>query len=157
MPQTGSITVPDPFDSCEWPLGCTSRFLPLLGSMGASIHRSAVRQIVEDRAVGPLVAAAVVDEVLERATEVLHLGDPPVEVSDVCLRNATYLGARAATVSPQSQQTVHIGHRKTEVARAADETQRVDISFVEQAVASHRALRPRQQPERLVVPDHLCG
>ena len=44
-------------------------------------------QVVEDRTVRPLIAVAVVHEVLERAAHLLQLGNPPVEIDDVLLRD----------------------------------------------------------------------
>ena len=63
-----------------------------------------VRQVVEDRTIRPLIAAAVVHQVLQRAPQLLHLRNPAIEIDDVRLCDPPHLGTGAAPVLPQPEQ-----------------------------------------------------
>ena len=97
----------------------------------------------------------MVDEMLQRAAHRLQLADFPVERSQVLLRDATHVRARTPAVVPEREQLLNLLHREPEVARPPDESQRVDVGVGIEPVACHRPARLFQQPERLVVPDHL--
>src|SRR6516225_319908 len=62
------------------------------------------RQVVEDRAVRPVVAMAAAHKLLERPRHGLHIGDPRLKIADMRLGDPPDLSARPVVVAPQSQQ-----------------------------------------------------
>src|SRR5687768_208342 len=62
------------------------------------------RQVIQDRAIRPVVAVAVVGEVLQRAHHCLHLGNLALQVRDVAFSEILHLGGRTPAVAPQCQQ-----------------------------------------------------
>src|SRR6185312_3740064 len=84
-------------------------------------HVAAARcQVIQDRAVRPLVAVAVLQQVLQRALHGLHRLDARAQVQHMLLRDALDARAGAAPVAPQAYQFGDLRHRKAEVARALD-------------------------------------
>src|SRR5919112_6351351 len=69
--------------------------------------------------------------------------------------NPLDLAARTAAVAPQAEKGADLLHGKAEAARPADEAQIVDVAFVEVAIGIRAARRPRDEPDRFVVADHL--
>ena len=111
-------------------------------------------QIVQDRALRPLVAMAALHQRLQRALHGLHGGDAFGQVVDVGLGDALDLAAGAGLVLPQAHQLADFLHREAQAARAADETQRVHVGLGVLAVAAVGAAHLRQQAERFVVAHH---
>ncbi len=68
--------------------------------------------------------------------------------------DAPDIGAGAAAVPPERQQLAHILQREGEIAGVADEAQHGDVAGGIGAVAI-RPPRRMQQPDRLVMADHL--
>ena len=100
------------------------------------------RQVVEDRAVRPAIAVAVLHELMERASHRLQLLDLLIELADVVLRHAADVGARAAPVAPEAEELLDLLHREAEVAGPANEAQRVDVVGVVDPVAAVGAPGP---------------
>ena len=71
------------------------------------------------------------------------------------MRLTSALGA--AAVAPQRQQLVHLLDRESQVARAAHETQRVQLVVAVDAVSRLGAQRRADQSDAFVVADHLGG
>jgi hypothetical protein len=82
-------------------------------------------KIVEDRAVRPRVAVTAVRQMRQRALHRLHLVDAALQVTHVRERDALHVGTGAAAVAPQPEQRLDLLDRKSKVARAPDEAQRV--------------------------------
>ena len=74
---------------------------------------------------------------------------------DVRLRQRLHLAARPAPVLPQPEQLADLLDREAEVARMADEAQRVDLRVGVLAIARVGALRLGKEADALVVADHL--
>ena len=82
-------------------------------------------EIVEDRAVGAVVAPAVLGKVRQRAHYRLQFLDLPVQRRHVLQRHGLDLRARPVPVAPEGQQPGDLLDGEAEVAAAADEAKRV--------------------------------
>src|SRR5258708_2274129 len=74
-------------------------------------------EIVENRAVGPLVAAAAVGQVGQGAADRLQLLELAVDLAHMGQRQLADLRARPALVMPQGQQLLHIGDGEPQAPR----------------------------------------
>src|SRR5208282_5326244 len=120
-----------------------------------SVYNHAQREIVEDRAVRPIVSVAGADELAERLRYRLHFGDALLKVADMRFGDAFHVAARTAAIAPQGQESADFRNRKPEPARPPDETELVDVAFAVVAVGVAAARRGAQQADRLVMADHL--
>ena len=91
-------------------------------------------EILEDRALRPLIAVAAMDQCLERPLHPLELVDLLFEIADVTLRDSAYITAAAAPVLPQPQQLRDLLHREAEPPRPAHELQGMNVRGVVEAV-----------------------
>ena len=105
----------------------------------------------------PMIPLAGVHQHGERVGHVLHIRDLPLQRVDMALRQALHFCALSRLVAPEVEQVADLGHRKTEVARAADEAQHVDIGSRIIAVAGVLPISSRDETCLLVVADHLGG
>src|SRR5262249_53228772 len=80
----------------------------------------ALCQIVEDRAVGSLVAATVMGEMRKRAAHRLQRCQLAVDIRDMGEGQLAHLGAGAALVAPKCQQLLDIRDGEAEPARPVD-------------------------------------
>jgi hypothetical protein len=119
---------------------------------GRTVRRG---EVVQDRAVRPLVAAAGARQMLQRPRHTLQLGDAAAQIRDLLLRDRLHAGARPIPVTPERQQVGDRVDAETEVAGATDEAQRVQIGLAVMAVAGLGPRGRRQQAGRLVPADHL--
>src|SRR5690606_4878566 len=115
---------------------------------------SGFRELVDDRASGPIVAVTMLDEMQQRAPHLVERANLPLQLFDVDQRDALDLGARPAAL-PQRKQYPNLLDREAEIPRAADEAQRVQILGTVDAIVCGRPRRLRHQADRLVVADHL--
>jgi hypothetical protein len=72
---------------------------------------------------------------------------------DVCRRDVAELQTRARAISPEGDERAHLFNRETEVPTAANERELLHILLAVQAVTALLPRRPRQQGDRLVIPD----
>src|SRR5688572_32258374 len=92
------------------------------------------RQVVEDRAVRPMVPVAMPCEVLERIDHRLELGDLAIQLVDMLAGDLLDRRAGTGLVLPQAEQLVNIVHRETERPGPPDKTQRMNVAFPIDAV-----------------------
>ena len=104
---------------------------------------------------GALVTVAGVDQHCERVGHVLETLDLYFKFVDVALRQALDLGALSGVVTPQAQKIADLDNRKTEIARAANEAQHMDIGVRIIAVARRLPVSSRDEASLLVVTNHL--
>lgn len=114
------------------------------------------RQIVEDRAVGPLISAAMLREFAQRPQHRPHFFHSTLKIFDMRFRKPLDF-ARRPSVAPKRQKRAHFFQREAEVARSANELQHrhIGLAIVPIAVAASR--RWFQQLNAFVIPDHLGG
>ena len=86
---------------------------------------------------------------LERALHRLHARDALLQIGGVGERDALHVGARATAIGPELQQCLDLVQAEAEVARAADEAQRVHRRGVVLAVAGSHCVRPAGSRPRL--------
>src|SRR5688500_7405013 len=132
----------------------TTRRFPFNGSMAPSVDGTAAREVIENRALRTPVAAAVLDQVLERAPELLHFLDPPIEILDVRLGDAPDFAAGSPPIPPEAEEPAHVGHREAEIAGSPDEAERMHVGVVIQTVAAQTPARALQQPQPFIVANH---
>src|SRR3546814_117038 len=89
----------------------------------------AVRQVVEDGAIGAIVAPAPFHEVRERDPHGLEFRDLSVERLQVLRCQRLDLGARTAFVAPKIEQVAHLVDRKSQTPRPLDEVERVHVDL----------------------------
>jgi hypothetical protein len=95
----------------------------------------AVRQALDDRAVRPIVAVAMLGEMEQSFRDRLDLAHLGAQCLDVVERDPLHVGRGPILVAPQRQQIADLGHRKAQVAGAADEGERVDVVVGIDAIA----------------------
>src|SRR5258708_17659948 len=86
-------------------------------------------QLVDDRAVRPLVAVATLDQVIEGRAHRLQLLQLALDLAEMGGRQRADIGAGALPVLPQGDQVADFLDREAEFARALDEAQRREIAF----------------------------
>ena len=111
-------------------------------------------EVVEDRAVGAVVAVAAVDEAGQRGAHALELGDLAVDLPEVRLGHLLHVAAGAGLVLVEREQRPALLDREAERAGAAEERQLVHVGGREGAVAVAAAARA-DQADVLVVADGL--
>ena len=84
-------------------------------------------QIVEDRAIGPVVAVAMIDEPDECRSHCRQFLDLASDIGDPLLRDRLDVGAGAAAVAIQVEQFPAFLDRETEGARTLHEGQAMQI------------------------------
>jgi hypothetical protein len=72
----------------------------------------AQREIVEDRAIRPVVAVTSMDKVAQGLGHRLHIGDTRVEVADMRFRDPFDLPARSRPIAPEREQSADFRDRK---------------------------------------------
>src|SRR3546814_13376039 len=87
----------------------------------------AVRQIVEDGAIGAIVAPAPFHEVRERDPHGLEFRDLSVERLQVIRCQRLDLGARTAFVAPKIAQVAHLVDRNSQPPHPPGEVERVHV------------------------------
>src|SRR5690606_1114937 len=113
-------------------------------------------QIVEDRAVGAVVAVAAGDEAAEGGTQALQLGDLAVDPGQMLTGQRLDVGAGAVTVGVEGEERTAVLDREAQRAGAGEEGEFVRVLRVEAAVAVGAALRA-DKADVLVVADRLGG
>src|SRR5687767_3284513 len=121
------------------------------GSSGAR------RQVVEDRAVRPMITLAMLRQMLERIHHCLELGNLAVQLVHVLAGDLLDRGAGTGFVLPKAEQLLDVVHRKAERAGPSDKSQRMNVAFPVDPVVREGARDLRQKADRLVVANHLHG
>jgi len=89
-----------------------------MGNALASASGNLPGQVIQNRAIRPIVAVAIVGEVLQRAHHRLHLGDLALQVRDVAFSEILDLRGGAAAIAPKGEQGADRLQRKAEGPRA---------------------------------------
>src|SRR5690606_36641142 len=92
-------------------------------------------QRVEDRAVGPMVAGACLDEAVEGFLEQIQLLDAPLYVVNSLSGEALDVGARAMAVLVQGHEAAAFIEREAQVARPLDEGEQPHLTIGVDAVS----------------------
>src|SRR6185437_6879574 len=135
--------------------------LPGLRVHGACVHRRLVvgpliaREVFDNRTFGPMVAAAVLGELNERPEHRLQLRDLALELGDVLRREPLHLGAFPAAIVPKRQQLADLLDIEPDVARALHEAQAMHVRRRIDAIAGGGSAGRGDEPDLLVVADHL--
>src|SRR5690606_3126287 len=108
------------------------------------------------RAFGAVAAAAVFDQVRERAGDPSQFLDARLDAFEMRLREPPDLARRPLPVLPQRQQPPDLVGRKPGGARAPDEGQPLHVGLPVTTVSGIAARRRWDQADRLVVADHLA-
>src|SRR5258707_1331417 len=95
-------------------------------------------EVVEDRAVGPVVALTTFGEVGDRVSDCRQLGDLAIELADVLQRQMLHLPAGTLPVLIERQQRRNVLERESEIACTMDEAERLDVHLAIGAVARGR-------------------
>jgi len=111
-------------------------------------------QFIEDGAVRPVIALAMLGEVAQRGGHGLEGAGLLLQRRHMVEGDAPDIGTGAVVVPPERQEATHILQREGQVAGMADEAQHRDIIGGIDAVAVRLPCRV-QQADRLVMPDHL--
>jgi hypothetical protein len=74
-----------------------------------------------------MVAMAVLDQVLQGVAQLAEFADLLVQLVDVLPRQGFHIGAGALAILPQGQQLADFFQGKSQVPRALDERQRVQV------------------------------
>ena len=107
----------------------------------------AIRKIIQDRAIGPPVAVAGVDEVAKNTSHALQFYNPTVELFQMPGGNLAHITAGAGPVAPQRQQRADLLDRKAEFSRTTDKPQFVNVTVAIGAIAVALPCRLTQQPD----------
>ena len=97
------------------------------------------------------------DKLAQRCAHGLHRGDTLFKRFEMHIRDAANLRAGSAPVPPLRQKFVDLFYRKAEQPCAADEAQFVQVTFRVLAVVIGRPRWRLQEPDGLIVADHLCA
>ena len=114
-----------------------------------------MREIIENRAIRPLIAAAAMGEMSESPADRLQLLELAVDILDMGERQLAHLGAGAALVMPERQQLLDIGDGKAQAARPTDETEIGEVALVIDAIVPVTAPRLGDETDALIVADGL--
>src|SRR6516162_9548456 len=112
-------------------------------------------EIVENRAIRPLIAPATMGEMGESAADRLQLLELAVDILHMGERQLAHLGAGPALVMPKCQQLLHIGDGKAQAARPVDETEIGEVALVIDTVVPVAPSRLGDESDALVVADGL--
>ena len=118
---------------------------------------AALRQVLDDRALRPVVAMAALGQANQRpahAGELCHLA---VEVGDPMQRQRLDIGARPMRIAIEIEQLVAFADAEAERSRPLHEAQHMDVALAVGPIAVAGARRRRDQPDILVVADGLGG
>jgi hypothetical protein len=110
-------------------------------------------QVPQDRAVGPVVAAAGSRQFRERILHRAQFDDLGIEIRDLAQRDRLHLPARPLLVLPQPDQQLHLIHRHAEIPGPPDEAQRIHIPLAVGPVARFGPPRRRDQIDAFVIAD----
>ena len=92
-------------------------------------------KIIDDRAIRPIIAVAVLRELLEGSAHGVEFAGLALELGCPRERERFHIGARPAAVMPEGKQCSDLLERETKIAGTADETQRVNVALVIVAIA----------------------
>lgn len=112
-------------------------------------------EVIQNRAVGPVIAMTVIGKVLQGSLHRLHFPYFGFQLGDVRTGQFFDFGAGSPGIIPEPQQLRYLLHRKTERARAFDKTQSVQIRIVVQAVIGEGAVGGGDQPDAFVMANHF--
>ena len=112
-------------------------------------------EVLDDWAIGAVVAVAAFDEVLQGVHHFLDLIHLLSKGVDMTLGQFLNVGAGSILVAPQSQQLFDIFYREPQVAGSTDELEPVNRFVGVFSVAGVGPLGGRHQAGLLVVSDHL--
>jgi len=115
----------------------------------------ACAEVVEDRTVGPVIAATGLDQASQRERHLLGCLDAGIEKAEVALGKRPHLAAWSGPVAPQREQLANGLNGKSECPSALDEAKLVDIDVAVGSIAVAVALGRPQQVDHLVVPYRL--
>lgn len=137
------------------PCGSASRS----SALSVSSHRSRCGrnrlQVFEDRAIGALIAVTRTCEVLQHIGHRGHFGDALPEVGEMGEGKTLHQFRGTPPIAPQRQQLADFVERKSKVTPAPDKLQDRDIAIVIVAVAVVPPRRLGQEPNTLIIADHL--
>ncbi len=113
-------------------------------------------EVLEDRAIGPVVPGAGPDQLAQRGAHRLQVGDLRVDPLQVLLGHRLDLPALAVIVVVEREQHAAVLDPEAQRAGATEELQLVHVALAEAAIAVVRAQRP-DEADFLVVADGLGG
>lgn len=102
-----------------------------------------------------MVPFARVGQGVQHGRHVPHVGDAPVEFPHMRERDGLHVGAGALAVAPEAEQVADAVDGKAEVPGASNECEAMHVGGVEMPVVAGLPARRGNQPDRLIVPDHL--
>src|SRR6185369_6303136 len=115
----------------------------------------AMSEVIQNRAIRPLIAAAAMGQMRQGAPDRLQLLEPAVDLAHMAKRQLAHLRARPALVMPEGQQLLDIGDGESQAPRPVDEAEIGEIAAVVDAVIALAPLGLRDEPDALVIADRL--
>src|SRR5207248_1217508 len=108
---------------------------------------AAVGQLLDDRAIGTIVAMAMLGQMSERPADLAQLRRLGLEFLDMGERELFHVRAGPGAVAPQRQQLCDLLDRKTEIPRVPYEFEGIDFTLGIDAVSGLRAPDPRNETD----------
>jgi len=114
-------------------------------------------ELLENRAIGTMIAMAGIQKITQRLRHGLKLGDLGFDIRQMAGSQSVHVLAGARPIAPKVKQAPDLFERKAEIARGPDETKLVDIAFVIIAIPVVPAGTVRDYDGRDVHADHFGG
>jgi hypothetical protein len=116
------------------------------------VHAS---QLFDDRAVGPIIAVAMIGKVRERIAHFGQFGNTPVEIRHMLESDRFDFRTGARPVMPQREQSPDIVDQEAKAPRLPDKAQRMNLLRPINAVAGRGPRGGCEQTDTFVVANHL--
>src|SRR5687768_733713 len=129
--------------------------LMLHGYPEVSFGARQTTEIVQNWALRPFIAVAVLCQVREREAHGLQLFDLRIEFGDVLESQTFDLCARAALVAPEVEKLADLVHREAKRSGAPYEPKRMHVCCGIDAIVPHRPRCLGDQLKGFVVANHL--
>lgn len=128
----------------------------MLGRAGGA-EFSGIAQISQNWAIGPIIVAAGFQKLLQGDDHALDFVKLSSQALEMAFGYGPHIGTSPLPVSPQSKQLLDVRNRETQVPSTPDETERVDVVGIVDAVTRLCAIGRDDEADFLVMPDHSGG
>src|SRR5574344_2387702 len=122
-----------------------------------SRRRRLASQPLQDRTLRPLIAMTLGHQTLQAELHLLQFGDLLRQGQQLLLGQPFDILAAALSITPQIGPLGGVRQTKAQVARLTNESELMQRLAVVVTITSLRTSNPEQQPQGLIVPNHLGG